>query len=141
MRASTIFGLAAATSAASASAIPAHKVVARDSNPGCTADSFSSGFEWTISNVVYNTSIVQTTPAHQIPNGVVQFNLTNPALTYTAACVGYSTQLSEFFYGDIIYTCTEPSDATTTTFTFNAGTSQLNVNQSWVCSDESAEYP
>ncbi|CAK7210379.1 hypothetical protein SBRCBS47491_000760 [Sporothrix bragantina] len=138
MRASTLFGLAAAT-ATSVSALP-HAVTARDNNPGCTADSFGD-FDWTISDIVYNTSIVFSTPAHQIPSGIVQFNLTNPALTYTADCKAYSTQLSGFFYGDIIYKCTEPSNSTATTFTFNAGTSLLNVNQTWTCSDEDAEYP
>ncbi|CAK7199778.1 hypothetical protein SEUCBS139899_002461 [Sporothrix eucalyptigena] len=139
MRSSTLFGLAAAA-ASSVSALPHTPVVVRDDNPGCTADSFGD-FDWTISDFVYNTSIVFSTPAHQIPNGVVQFNLTNPALTYTAVCEAYSTQLSGFFYGNIVYTCTEPSNETTTTFTFNAGTSELNVNQTWTCSDEDAEYP
>ncbi|CAK7214071.1 hypothetical protein SCUCBS95973_002022 [Sporothrix curviconia] len=142
MRASTLFSLAAA-SASTAAHLPHNThtpVLARDDNPGCTADSFND-FDWSISDIVYNTSIVFSTPAHQVPSGIVQFNLTNPALTYTAVCKAFSSQLSGFFYGDIVYTCTEPSNATSTTFTFNAGTQLLDVNQTWTCSDEDAEYP
>ncbi|CAK7568343.1 MAG: hypothetical protein SEPTF4163_006330 [Sporothrix epigloea] len=137
MRASLISLAAALVSAA---AIPLDNIV-RDENPGCTADSFGS-FDWTVSAIVYNTSITFSTPAHQIPSGIVQFNLTNPALTYTAVCEAYSSQLTEFFYGNIVYSCTEPANATTSTkFTFDAGTSLLRVNQTWTCSDEDAAYP
>ncbi|KAL1900537.1 hypothetical protein Sste5346_002260 [Sporothrix stenoceras] len=123
-------------SAAAVSAAP----TARDANPGCTAASLGN-FDWSIAEFVYNKSIVFSTPAHQIDNGIVQFNLTNPALAYPAVCQAYSTQLSDFFYGNIIYNCTSEGDETTTTFAFNAPAETLDVNQTWTCSDKDPQYP
>lgn len=136
-----LVGLLAASAATltSAAAVPVN--AARDSNPGCTAASFHD-FSWTIGEFVYNKSITFSTPAHQIASGNVQFNLTNPALTYPAVCTAYSTQLSDFFYGNQVYECkTEGNPGTSTTFTFNAPSSTLNINQTWTCSDEDAQYP
>lgn len=132
--------LAASAATASAATIPAK--AARDANPGCTAASFGT-FDWSIGEFVYNKSITFSTPAHQIDSGIVQFNLTNPALAYPAVCQAYSTQANDFFYGTQVYTCTVPEeDATTeTTFTFNAPSGALNINQTWTCSDKDPQYP
>lgn len=125
---------------ASAAAVSAAPAAPRDANPGCTAASLGN-FDWSIGEFVYNKSITFSTPAHQIASGVVQFNLTNPALAYPAVCEAYSTQLSDFFYGNIIYNCTSEGPETTTTFAFNAPAGTLDVNQTWTCSDKDPQYP
>ncbi len=108
---------------------------------GCTASSFND-FAWTVSDFSYNTSVLFTTPAHQIDSGTVHFTLANPALPYTASCSAYSSQLTDFFYGNIVYNCSAPADSGTTTyFTFNSSPHTLAINQSWVCSDQDSTYP
>lgn len=115
----------------------------RDANPGCTSHSFGD-FAWGLVGFDYHASYVFTTPAHQNSWGYVNFNLTNPALTYPAICSAASSQLSDFFYGNFEYTCTLPADvdsATSTTFEFNRASGLLNVTQTWTCSDVDAQYP
>ncbi|KAI0020872.1 hypothetical protein F4780DRAFT_779096 [Xylariomycetidae sp. FL0641] len=118
----------------------------RDSNPGCQAASFGS-FAWTVENFVYNASYIFTTPAHQNSWGYVNFDLRNPALAYDVACRASSSQLNDFFYGNVPYTCSSSSAAdnssstTETTFSYSRPSGQLNVNQTWVCSDRDPLYP
>jgi hypothetical protein len=118
------------------------QTVARDDNPGCQARSFND-FQWTVEEFDYHASYIFTTPAHQNSWGYVNFNLTNPALTYEATCSGASNQLSDFFYGTMIYHCTvpDPESPTGTTFAFSRPSGQLDINQTWVCSDEDPQYP
>lgn len=113
-------------------------VVVRDYKPCCN-NSSQHGFAWTVVRFQYNASYIFSTPAHQIDYGVVAFNLTNPALASPAVCSATSTQLQDYFYGDMIYKCS--SDAgTTTTFTFNAPSEVLTWNQTWVCADANPVY-
>ncbi|KAI0126791.1 hypothetical protein BJ170DRAFT_684372 [Xylariales sp. AK1849] len=113
----------------------------RDSNAGCQAASQGT-FAWTVEDFDYHASYIFTTPAHQNSWGYVNFNLTNPALEYKASCSAASDQLSDFFYGTMPYTCTEPDGSTTeSTFDFSRPSGQLNINQTWVCSDQDPEYP
>ncbi|KAI1503304.1 hypothetical protein F5X99DRAFT_110772 [Biscogniauxia marginata] len=113
----------------------------RDSNPGCQ-DASLNNFAWTIENFDYHASYIFTTPAHQNSWGYVNFNLTNPALEYKAQCSATSNQLSDFFYGTMPYKCTGPEGSTTeTTFSFSRPSGQLDLNQTWVCSDADPQYP
>ncbi|KAI5918422.1 hypothetical protein F4810DRAFT_715515 [Camillea tinctor] len=115
---------------------------ARDSStPGCSDASFN-GFAWAIEGFDYHASYIFTTPAHQNSWGYVNFNLSNPAVGYTAQCSASSNQLSDFFYGTMVYTCESPEGSTTeTTFDFSRPSGLLHVNQSWVCSDADPQYP
>ncbi|KAM7187332.1 hypothetical protein V8F33_011322 [Rhypophila sp. PSN 637] len=119
-----------------------------DSGPGCSATSFGV-FKWGISNFVFNSTVVYTTPAHQNSWGYVNFDVENPAVAAgngrgdsEAVCSASSNRLNDFFYGDIPYNCTSaPSDRRATTFDFNLDSRLLRLNESWVCSDVDPEYP
>lgn len=122
-------------------AAPFASVNVRDSNPGCQKNSFGD-FKWIVKDFDYHASYIFSTPSHQISNGYVSFNLTNPALAYDASCQAISSQLQEFFYGNMIYTCTVPDGSTTeTTFDFSRPSGRLDVNQTWTCSDQDPKYP
>lgn len=74
--------------------------------------------------------------------GYVNFNLTNPALEYKASCSATSNQLSDFFYGNFPYTCTSPNGTSAeTTFDFSRPSGELNINQTWSCSDQDPQFP
>ncbi|KAM7186216.1 hypothetical protein V8F20_011486 [Naviculisporaceae sp. PSN 640] len=120
-----------------------------DNATGCSATSFG-GFQWGISSFVFNSSVVFTTPAHQNSWGFVNFDVTNPAVTAAnggngdsvAVCSASSNRINDFFYGDLPYTCTStPGDGRTTTFEFDVASGQLNLNESWVCSDVDPQFP
>ncbi|RYP32127.1 hypothetical protein DL768_011149 [Monosporascus sp. mg162] len=116
-------------------------LAARDDNAGCTSKSFNH-FKWTIEDFDYHSSYLFTTPAHQNSWGYVNFNVTNPALDYKASCKAASNQLSEFFYGTMVYDCTTPENTSAeTTFAFSRPSGQLDLNQTWTCSDEDPQYP
>lgn len=115
----------------------------RDTNPGCTDASFGD-FGWTIENFDFHASYIFTTPAHQNSWGYVNFNLSNPALTYEASCSAASSQLSDFFYGNLWYTCTLPEGTppgTSSAFQFDRPSGKLDFNQTWTCSDTDPRYP
>ena len=97
----------------------------------------SSGFEWGVTDFVYRGSYTFSTPAHQISGGTVNFNLTNPAVETTSHCSAYSTQLDDFFYGNVIYTCNFPNGALS--FTYDEPSSVLKFNNTWSCYDLSTQ--
>ncbi|KAL6880879.1 hypothetical protein J3F83DRAFT_720175 [Trichoderma novae-zelandiae] len=108
--------------------------------PKCTSQS-SNVTEWTINNFDFHASYVFTTPAHQNSWGYVNFTLANRAVTYTPVCSAASDQLSDFFYGNFVYSCTNvevPGDRAT--FTFSRGDNQLLVNQTWACAGEGSRF-
>ncbi|KAJ9144401.1 hypothetical protein NKR19_g6445 [Coniochaeta hoffmannii] len=122
---------------------PLPLVEQRDASPGCTEASFGK-FSWTVDNFDYHASYIFTTPAHQNSYGFLNFTLSNPALPSAAICSASSSQLSDFFYGNIWYTCNIPDsghEGTATAFAFNRASGQLDFNQTWSCSDEDAQYP
>ncbi|KAI0200585.1 hypothetical protein F4808DRAFT_428377 [Astrocystis sublimbata] len=124
-----------------AAASPSNRLKCRGGEKGCTAISFGD-FSWTIEEFTYHRSYTFSTPAHQISGGQVGFNLTNPALEGKVTCQAYSSQLSDFFYGDFIYNCQAPDGSLTeTTFDWNSPASALNINQTWTCTDEDPQYP
>lgn len=116
----------------------------RDTNttaPGCSAASFGD-FEWSLSSFDFHASYIFTTPAHQNSWGYVNFNLTNPALPYPAVCTAASSQLSDFFYGNLPYTCSVPEGQTGTgSFTFDRALGKLDFDQGWTCNDTDPVYP
>lgn len=115
-----------------------------NSTPGscdCTNTSFSS-WAWNLSAFYFHSSVVFSTPAHQIDGGYVSFNLTNPAVAgVVTECAASSTQLDDWFYGDQWYTCTGDAPAgVSAQFRFDRVTGRVDVNQSWVCDDDPV-YP
>lgn len=115
----------------------------REANPGCTEASFGN-FSWMVDNFDYHASYVFSTPAHQNSWGYVNFNLSNPALSYKAICSGSSSQLNDFFYGNFWYKCSVPDGSPTgtgATFAFDRALARLDFNQTWRCSDKDALYP
>ncbi|KAI1339372.1 hypothetical protein F5Y15DRAFT_384107 [Xylariaceae sp. FL0016] len=119
-------------------AVPFHPEI-RDSNPGCQAASFGD-FEWTIQTFSYNLSYVYTTPAHHNDYGSIGFDLANPALEYQTTCEASSSSISTLFL--VNHDCTMLNGSTTeTTFSFSQSSGLLDVNQTWVCSNEDPQYP
>lgn len=119
--------------------VPLHPSI-RDDTPGCQAASMN--LTWTVEDFDFHASYIFTTPAHQNSWGYASFNLTNPALAYKSACSAQSDQLSDFFYGTQIFTCSEPDGSTTkTTFDFSRPVNTVDVNQTWVCSDLDPQWP
>ncbi|KAI1735389.1 hypothetical protein F4680DRAFT_453076 [Xylaria scruposa] len=113
----------------------------RDSTPGCTSISFGD-FSWTIEEFTFHASYIFSTPAHQISSGTVAFNLTNPAFPEKVTCTAYSTWLQDFFYGNINYNCAVPEGSgIESSWSFSRPSGELNVNQTWTCTDEDPQYP
>jgi hypothetical protein len=116
---------------------------------GCTATSFSA-WAWSLSDFYFHSSVIFSTPAHQIDGGWVSFTLTNPAVAgVTFDCEAESTQLQDWFYGDQWYVCTgkgdgageAPANETKAQFRYDRVTGRVDVNQTWVCSDQDPVYP
>ena len=82
---------------------------------------------------------------HQVldARGNVSFDLSNPALSHTSQCSASDSQPFGGFYGTIPYMCADGPLGTTTqtTFDFNSLSRALNINQTWVCSDEDPQWP
>jgi len=110
---------------------------------GCSEISLKH-FQWQISGFDFHSSFIFTTPAHQNSWGYVNFNLTNPAVgdDVITTCSAASSQLSDFFYGTVPYTCVSASpDAGTTKFDFARSNNQLRLNQTWTCADADPQFP
>ena len=113
--------------------------------PAATCSSLSqTDFAWSVTYLQYNTSIVFSTPAHQVDSGIIQFNVSNPAFPGKPAtqCKAYSTRPNDFFYGDQVFTCSAGTTegGLTTTFTYNAPAKSLALNQSWSCAGEQTSF-
>lgn len=96
-----------------------------------------SDFTWSLS-LEYHAFWYFTTPAHQNSWGTVTLNLTNPAIPdVTVECQANSDRLSDFFYGDQLYSCLVSDAAKAkgvgeTGFRFWSH-SKVEVNQTWGC--------
>lgn len=91
---------------------------------------------FTLHNIIYSSSIIYSTPAHlAVAEGTVSFNLSNSATPYTTHCSGSSSQIYEFFYGDIVYKC-DSSPETSALFTFSEPNGTFAVNQTWASVDK-----
>ena len=97
------------------------------------------GLTWTVHGFDYHASYTFTNPAHQNSWGYVNFNLTNNVVPYTAVCAASSSQLSNFFYGTVDYTCTLPVDApagSAVMFRFSQPSGQLDIKESIICTEK-----
>ncbi|OAA46113.1 hypothetical protein NOR_02866 [Metarhizium rileyi] len=96
--------------------------------------------QWTVKDFDFHASYIFTTPAHQNSWGYVNFTLQNPSLDYTAQCSAASNWLDAFFYGNLVYDCTQSVPDTPATFTFSWPQQELKVNQTWACPEQGSRY-
>lgn len=129
---STIFTLSLAGVAL---ALPS--ITARQEDQTCV-DISTKMTLWEVKQFDYHSSVVFSTPAHQNSWGYVNFTLENPAVDYRPICSAASNQLSDFFYGTVIYDCQIPDaeEGAEATFTFSRPSGVLQINQTWICDDE-----
>lgn len=115
-------------------------------NSSCTAPSLSS-WAWSLSDLYFHSSVVFSTPAHQIDGGWVSFSLASPVVDVAFDCQASSTQLQDWFYGDQWYACTNTTGGgaageveAEARFRYERVTGRVDVAQSWVCRDDPV-YP
>ncbi|KAH6851341.1 hypothetical protein B0I37DRAFT_133722 [Chaetomium sp. MPI-CAGE-AT-0009] len=99
------------------------------------------GLHWTIHGFDYHASYTFTNPAHQNSWGYVNFNLTNTVVPYTAVCAATSSQLSDFFYGTVDYSCSLPANApagASVTFRFSRPSGQIDITEAIKCNEGKA---
>jgi len=93
---------------------------------------------FTLHDITYSSQMIYSTPAHlAVSSGTIAFNLTNTAVGYTTHCTASSSQLTDYFYGNIDYTCDAPppsagADAAAS-FTFSKPDGAFTVNETWSC--------
>ncbi|KAG6018207.1 hypothetical protein E4U41_004006 [Claviceps citrina] len=130
---------------ASAALLLATAVLAAPANPvqpdtySCTQKSTRTR-EWHVKDFDFHASYIFTTPAHQNSWGYVNFTLENPSLKFKSHCEGSSNQLSDFFYGNFVYKCTQPTRNSEASFTFSRPQQQLMINQTWTCAEEGSRF-
>ncbi|KAK3994808.1 hypothetical protein QBC44DRAFT_40624 [Cladorrhinum sp. PSN332] len=107
----------------------------------CSETSFKH-FNWTVKSFDFHANYIFSTPAHQNSWGYSSFDLFNPADLSTVSCSAASSQLNDFFYGTIPYTCNDTATGRhgATKFDFNRPTGELRANQTWTC-DLDQQYP
>ncbi|EGO51996.1 hypothetical protein NEUTE1DRAFT_53237 [Neurospora tetrasperma FGSC 2508] len=124
---------------------------------GCTNTSLH-GFQWTVSDFHYSSSLTYTTPSHRINGATVRFNLTSNALPeLNVYCDAYSSDFSDPFYGQRVYDCTTVVNSTSgasdgseggewggvsagagqiqTQFRYWKSSQSVEVRQTWACDD------
>ncbi|GAB1313687.1 AA1-like domain-containing protein (Fragment) [Madurella fahalii] len=97
------------------------------------------GLEWTVHGFDYHALYTFTNPAHQNSWGYVNFNLTNNVVPYTAVCGASSSQLTDFFYGNLDYNCVLPATApagSAVKFRFSRPAGQLDIEETIICSEK-----
>lgn len=107
---------------------------------GLACEKMSESFAWYVTGFQYNATEIFTTPSHQNDDGEIAFHVSNTALMQnqsSTGCFARSSQIPDYFYGNIVYDCIDPrsSSYTNTTFAFNVPTGLLSVNQTWTCMD------
>jgi hypothetical protein len=105
----------------------------------CVSKSQKAG-DWIVEDFDYHANYLFSTPAHQISTGYVNFTLSNPVLDYKSSCTATSTWLSEFFYGNIVYSCDVPIEGDKATFTYDHPAKNLRINQTWACAEEGGRF-
>ena len=111
---------------------------------------------WRISGLTFTSSVTFSTPAHQIDDGEVSFNLTSSATGRDAVlqCGAHSSQISQFFYGDMWYACAASGSSafaagalagalntTAARFRFDRPAGVVTLNQAWSCQDQLTRWP
>ncbi|KAF3492025.1 uncharacterized protein GIQ15_01542 [Arthroderma uncinatum] len=122
--------------ASSALALPANP---NGKGDNCCTKKSSHTKKLTVKDFDFHASYIFSTPAHQNSWGYVNFGLYNPNTDYQPSCNASSNQLSDFFYGNVNYKCTDPSGYETT-FSFSRPNNDLRVNQTWACKDEGSHF-
>ncbi|KAK3488513.1 hypothetical protein B0T13DRAFT_98020 [Neurospora crassa] len=157
------------TSSASGPVVSIQQSPNSNSNHAMTASSFSTddnlpagctntslhGFQWTVSDFHYSSSLTYTTPSHRISGATVRFNLTSNALPeLNVYCDAYSSDFSDPFYGQRVYDCTTVVNSTLgasvggkrgrvlaeggqsrTQFRYWKSSQSVEVRQTWECDD------
>ncbi|KAK2594493.1 hypothetical protein QQS21_007774 [Conoideocrella luteorostrata] len=124
--------------AGAAAAAPSSMVLRNEQT--CTQKALHTK-QWTVKDFDFHASYIFTTPAHQNAWGYVNFTLENPSVDFTARCEASSSQLSDFFYGNFIYNCTQPAGSNSeATFTFSRPQNQVKINQTWACPQEGSRF-
>lgn len=86
-------------------------------------------------DIAFSSLYIYSTPSHlAVAQGTIDFNLTNTAVPYTTRCPATSGQITDFFYGDIVYQCDVPTGQrvgpeSSTNFTFSRPDGVFDVNQ------------
>ncbi|PHH60279.1 hypothetical protein CDD81_1869 [Ophiocordyceps australis] len=109
-------------------------------NPPSCGQKSSQISDFEVKDFDFHASYVFTTPAHQNSWGYANFTLANSVVDYTAQCTASSSQLNDFFYGNLVYQCKVPDQAGPASFTFNRPTGDLMINQTWYCPQEGSRY-
>ncbi|KAL8377257.1 hypothetical protein RB595_008101 [Gaeumannomyces hyphopodioides] len=105
----------------------------------CTELSGGGSFAWEVRDFAYRAFWIYQNPAQLWARGELSYTLANPATGREAACRASSSQLSDFFYGNAVYSCDVPDQGgqplPLPTFRFNGyGLWRLQVNETWICS-------
>ncbi|KAL8404769.1 hypothetical protein RB594_009588 [Gaeumannomyces avenae] len=103
----------------------------------CAELSSGGSFAWEVRDFSYRAFWIFQNPAQQWARGELGFTLANPATGREAVCSATSSQLSDFFYGTVTYSCDVPDGEgrPPPTFRFNGyGLWRLQVNETWTCS-------
>lgn len=93
--------------------------------------------DFTLHDISYMSSMTYSTPAHlAVAQGYISFNLTNTAVPYKTHCSAFSSRITDFFFGDIVYHCDAPtgkgvSEGASANFTFSKPDGVFDVNQTW----------
>jgi hypothetical protein len=98
------------------------------------ASSRPSSDTLTLSDIVYHSSKVYSTPAHLATyGGQIDFNVTssNAAVPGIQKCSAYGMHLNDMFYGEFNYTCESTTPGVVTNFTFSTPGSLFTLNQTW----------
>ncbi|POR36358.1 Uncharacterized protein TPAR_03450 [Tolypocladium paradoxum] len=96
--------------------------------------------EWTVGDFDFHASYIFSTPAHQNSWGYVNFTLKNEAAGYEAQCSAASSQLQDFFYGNVNYGCDVPVPGDQATFSLSRPDNGLRINQSWSCAGAGSRF-
>lgn len=137
-------GLATLTVAAPAPVTPDIEPVEATARAKCLQDSESLK-SWTVEGLMYRSSEVATSQDEDKDvEASVSFLLSNPFVSYKAACIGASRNLTDFTDGWTEYDCKVPqtqADAGhATRFSFSRSQAQIRIWQTWTCPGSSAKF-
>lgn len=112
--------------------------------PSCTKSLHP--WSWSLSSLDYHSSIIFSTPAHQIDGGFISFNLSSPfsSTSQDLVCSATSYQLHDFFYGNQWFQCQDPSavgvgedgkrvEGRKAEFQFDRISGRVDVRETWGC--------
>jgi hypothetical protein len=120
-------------------ALPA--IASCDSGSGSNCTTKSANLDaWTVHDFDFHSYRRWHNPSHYSAMGFVNFTLENPVLDYKPVCSAQSDWLTLFFFGEIVYDCVGGPEGDKASFTFNRGTGELRINQTWNCPGDDAQF-